>query len=185
MRYTLLHMSRNTNLLVISGPTSSGKTSLALDIAKYLGISIISADSRQIYKYFDIGTGKVPITNSYLYERHLDYWLIDGVKVYGYDLVEPDKKYNAYDFSIYARNLITQLTRYDGKALLVGGTGFYIDTTLGRLELNQAPSDPTLREELNGKSLENLVLQLKELSIDAYNNIDLKNKVRVVRAIEK
>ncbi len=173
------------NIPVICGPTSTGKTSLALDLAKDLDAVIISADSRQIYKQMDIGTGKLPVSANHTVKKNKETWEIDGVTVYGYDLVQPNEVYSAFDFCNYARGVIEQNYVKNKRVLVVGGTGFYIDTLTGKILPSGSPPDQVLRSELNTLSLEVLQEKLRALSIEAFNSVDIKNKVRLIRAIEK
>ncbi|NMB70234.1 tRNA (adenosine(37)-N6)-dimethylallyltransferase MiaA [candidate division WWE3 bacterium] len=170
---------------IICGPTSTGKTSLALNLAKKLNAVIISADSRQIYKQMDIGTGKLPVSANHIVKKSKETWEIDGVTVYGYDLVHPNEVYSAFDFCNYARGVIEENFVHNKRVLVVGGTGFYIDTLTGKVLPSGAPPDHFLRAELNTLSLDMLQEKLHVLSIDIFNSIDIKNKVRLIRAIEK
>lgn len=173
------------NLVVVLGPTSTGKTSLTLDLcAKYNGC-IVSADSRQIYKYMDIGTGKTPVSGDYSVVKESTKWIINGVDVWGYDLVLPDKDYSAYDFTQYALDKIRNLQKEGKSIFLVGGTGFYIESLLGEKILSDVLPDPELRKHLNEFKTEELSDQLKSLNPLVYAKTDLKNRVRLIRAIER
>jgi tRNA dimethylallyltransferase len=171
---------------VLVGPTSSGKTSIALQVCEKNGAHVISADSRQVYKYMDIGTGKLPInTKDYKIERGEGFWKINDCTIWGYDLVEPSQNFNAYEFATFALAKIKELENKDIPVLIVGGTGFFVDTLTGRTKLNATEADPNLRAALNDKNLDELLVQLKDLSPQMYLSIDQKNKVRVIRAIER
>jgi len=183
--YTLLMISSPKKITVICGPTSTGKTSLGLEMAKELNAVLLSADSRQIYKFMDIGTGKIPVSGEAAVIKKPDHWIINGVPVYGYDLVTPDQTYSAYDFCIYGRNLINNNLSSGKNVIVVGGTGFYIDALLGRINSSNIPPDGTLRDQLNLLPLSELQTLLKKISDDVFNKIDNKNKVRIIRAIEK
>jgi len=173
------------NILIICGPTSSGKTSLSLKICEKFNGEIISADSRQIYKYMDIGTGKVPINSDIKIKKHNNYWEFNGVKIWGYDLVKPDEYYSAYDFALFALNKTRELIEKGKKVFLTGGTGFYIDLFTGRKKPARIQPDFKLRKELEKLSLEELQEQLTSLNLDEYNRIDDNNPIRLIRAIEK
>lgn len=169
---------------VIVGPTSSGKTGLSLKLAKMLQGEILSADSRQIYKFMDVGTGKIPLGKDVAYEKQLGFWLMDGVKIWGYDLVTPDVRFSAYDFAreglTYANNLLKQ-----GKVpILAGGTGLYIDFFTGRYKDLKGPPDLQLRKKLESKSLKELQDEVTSLNPDI-NYSDFHNPVRLVRIIER
>ncbi len=168
---------------VLVGPTSSGKTSLALEYCKKHDAVILSADSRQIYKYMDIGTGKKPLTSHKIVKGD-GLWSIDGITIYGYDLVMPDEYYSGYDFAKYARNKIIDLIHNGKKIIMVGGTGFYVDLVTGRLQLTSNAPDINLRKTLDVKTLDQLQKQLESISVDKYASIDKNNKNRLIRAIE-
>ena len=171
---------------VIVGPTSSGKTSLALNLCKEFGGIIVSADSRQIYKHMDIGTGKVPINSPIKTKKNDAVWEFDGIKVYGYDLTTPDKPYTAADYLNYVNVTVRELssTRPDLQIYLVGGTGFYIDAATGRMRLDQIKPDLKLRKSLQNQNLLELQKKATSLNINDLNESDFKNKVRLIRLIE-
>ena len=175
---------------IILGPTSSGKTLLALELCQKRDAVIISADSRQIYKFMDIGTGKIPVRSSVKirapapteYGLKKDgVWYLNDTAVYGYDLATPDQNFSGYDYAKYTLNIIAKQKR----CVIVGGTGFYIDLITGRRQLDGGASDLRLREELEKETLEDLLLRLQELNADDYEKIDKNNKIRVLRAIER
>lgn len=172
-------------MIIIVGPTSSGKTSLGINLAKKYGFEIISADSRQIYRYMDIGTGKKPIN---IDKKRLniskEYWEIDKVRIWGYDIVDPNVNFSAYDFCEYAYEKIIELRKKNIEPILIGGTGFYIDSLTGRMKLSKSEPDFALRKELESKSLNELVEILKQLNNKKLSYIDQKNKRRLIRAIE-
>ena len=151
--------------IVILGPTCTGKTSIAANLQKRFGLEIVSADSRQIYKGMDFGTGKKPQPDKSI--------------IFGYDLVAPGDYFSAFDYNTYVSHLMLK-----NPFLLVGGTGFYIDTLLGKVEFSAVPPNAKVRQELNSLELEELVNRLKELNPQALEKIDQKNKIRLIRAIE-
>lgn len=157
-------------LVVIVGPTASGKTALAMTLAKRFGGEIICADSRTVYKYMDIGTAK-PTSE----ERAI-------VPHWGLDLVEPGERFTAADFKRYAEQKITQIRTRDHVPFLVGGTGLYVDAILFDYQFG-TQGDVSRRAELEGLTIE----MLQEYCIK--NNIELpentKNKRYLVRAIEQ
>ena len=174
------------NVPILVGPTSSGKTSLALELCTKYDTHIISADSRQIYKFLDVGTGKLPINKTdFSILKGDGFWKINGVTIWGYDLVTPDSSYNVYNFAQFAWNKIEELHKQNIQAIVVGGTGLFVDTVSGILTLDAAESNPQLRQELSTKDLDQLLVQLKNLSATDFDKIDKKNKVRVVRSIER
>ncbi len=170
---------------VIVGPTSSGKTSLAIQIAKHFNGELISADSRQIYKHMDIGTGKIPVKSDLSVKNFVNYWTLDDVVVWGYDLTEPNNYFSAFDYFTWANKTLADIQQgRDKNPILVGGTGFYIDLVTGRKGFSNVPPNFGLRQELESESLENLQIRLLEIAPDAYAQIDTNNPARLIRAIE-
>lgn len=159
-----------TNLLVILGPTASGKTRRAVDIARHINGEIISGDSRQVYKGMDIGTGKD--LNEYL---DIPYHLIDICPA-GY-------KYNLYEYLRDFKNAYKLVKEKGRLPILCGGTGLYIESVLNGLELPNVPENIELRKSLDGKSLEELTMIL--FSMKTLHNItDVDSVKRAIRAIE-
>ncbi len=171
---------------ILVGPTSSGKTSIALNVSAKAGAQIISADSRQVYKFLDVGTGKLPVNLSDTkIEKNDGFWKINGCTIWGYDLVGPNQAFNSFEFAQFALNKIHQLKSENTPVIVVGGTGFFTDTLTGQVNLDAPQSDLLLREQLNNKSLDELNIELEKLSPGQAAVIDKKNKVRVIRAIER
>jgi tRNA dimethylallyltransferase len=178
-----------TKVFVLCGPTCTGKTSLALDLCKKFNGEIISADSRQIYKFMDVGTGKEPVVvpDSGLVPtivKQQDRWVINDISIWGYDLVEPDKDFSSYNFAQFALKKIAELITNGKTVFIVGGTGFYIDILTGRMTPSNVNPDPELRKELEVLSLAELNRRLMSLNLERYKTIDQKNKVRLSRAVE-
>lgn len=169
---------------VILGPTSTGKTSLALDLCKKYDGEIISADSRQIYKFFDIGTGKLTVNSDVSVEKHEKCWVVDGVTVWGYDLVDPNEYFSAYDYAYFALSKIKELLEVGKITFLVGGTGFYVDLVTGSASVSGVQPDFELRSELRNFSLGQLYTKLTSLNPAVVNKIDKNNPARLIRAIE-
>ncbi len=175
-----------TKLLIILGPTCTGKTSLALKLCARFNGAIVSADSRQVVRYMDLGTGKVPVDAlDQQIEKRTDRWLMNGIDIYGYDLVNPDDYFSAFDFADYCGKLFPAISRSNKNIFIVGGTGFYIDALTGRMPLAGIGPDMKLRGELEKLSLEDLATKLLELDEPAYQKIDRKNPARLIRAIER
>ena len=175
-----------TTTIVLVGPTSSGKTSLGIKLAQINpNIEIISADSRQLYKFMDIGTGKLPVDSTLPVVKDNKVWTIGGVRIWGYDLVVPNEYFSAYDFAVFAKDKISELHKLDKIPLVVGGTGFFVDVLTGRVSLSSKEPDLEQRSLLNSLSIEELLTMLKTLSSSDYCLVDKKNKVRVIRAIER
>ncbi len=160
-------------LIVIVGPTCTGKTSLAKKLSSKVTGEIISADSRQMVKGLDYGTGKLKKSE-----------VVQG-RIFGYDLVNPAESFSAFDYKNLVQKKLKELFSVGTIPILVGGTGFYVDAATGRVQINSGSTNTLLRESLNLKSLDDLQNQLKNLSSETYSSIDSKNKVRLVRSIEK
>ena len=164
-------MNKKLKGIVISGATGVGKTDLSIKLAKRLNADIISADASQVYKFLDIGTAKVTEDE------------MQGIKHYMIDVVEPDEDYSVGDFEVEVNKILHEKEENAENIILVGGTGLYIRAiTDGFSDL--PTKDEKIRKDLEKKSLEELQEILKELDLQAYNEIDLNNKLRLVRAIE-
>ncbi len=175
-------MARTSKQVVILGPTCTGKTSLALTIAKKIGACIVSVDSRQVVKHMDIGTGKLPVLQETTdVVRKKDVWELNGVSVFGYDLVEPDQYYSAFDFYNYYQGTRPLLAKH----LLVGGTGFYLDVLTGLVTIQGQGPDMALRKTLEQLTTEELAAMLLEFTKGKNPAIDLNNRTRLTRAVEK
>nr|WP_315044833.1 tRNA (adenosine(37)-N6)-dimethylallyltransferase MiaA [uncultured Leptotrichia sp.] len=164
-------MNKKLKGIVISGATGVGKTDLSIKLAKRLNADIISADASQVYKFLDIGTAKVTEDE------------MQGIKHYMIDVVEPDEDYSVGDFEVEVNEILNEKEENAENVILVGGTGLYIRAiTDGFSDL--PTKDEKIRKDLEKKSLEELQEILQELDLQAYNEIDLNNKLRLVRAIE-
>lgn len=165
-------------MIVIIGPSASGKTDLAIKLSKKLNTNILSADSRQIYTGLDFSTGKLPL--DYLYTKNNGFWDIEGIKYYGYDIVDPNIEFSAGDFVDFANSL------KDDCGIICGGTGLYISALMGKTELNKTPKNNELRERLSKKSAEELLQELENLGYKTHdlNNSEKNNKQRLIRKIE-
>lgn len=163
-------MTKQLPLVAIVGPTASGKTGLAIQLAERFGGEIISADSRAIFRGMDIGTAK-PTPDE---QARVPHW--------GLDLVEPGEVFTAADFKAYAIQKIDEIRSRGRAPFLVGGTGLYVDAVVFNYEFG-APADPSLRQELEGWSVEQLQQYCKK------NNIPLPenklNKRHLMRTIER
>jgi len=160
-------------VLVICGQTATGKTDLGFYLAKKYNGEIISADSRQVYKGMDIGTGKdIPDKN---------------IPIYGINLVEPDQEFSVSHFREYALQKIDDIHKKNKLAIIVGGTGFYIDAVFSDTDLIDVPKNNELRSELVDKTASELYQILLNLNQDVatgLNNSEKNNKQRLVRRIE-
>jgi tRNA dimethylallyltransferase len=195
-------ISRNGNktVFVVLGPTCSGKTSLSIDLCKKFNGSIISADSRQVVKHMDIGTGKLPVgdfgnaatpisnslENEPIIERSSQMWRISGVDIWGYDLTVPDEYYTAVDWARFALNRTHKLLEQGKTVFLVGGTGFYLDIFTHQKTPAGSKPDLELRKSLETTPTKNLLTWLMSLNPDPqkFKHLDKKNRVRIIRALE-
>ncbi len=163
-------------VLVIVGPTASGKSTLGVALARKFGGEVISADSRQVYRGLDIGTGK--ITKK---EMH-------GVPHYLIDVASPKKKFSAGDYARLARRSADMIYHSGKLPIVVGGTGFYIDALLGRIDMPDIAVNPKLRARLQHKSAAQLYALLKKRDPERAKRMDTpserNNKVRLIRALE-
>ena len=159
-------------VIAIVGPTASGKSSLGVFLAQKLGGEIISADSRQVYKGLDIGTGKVTKKE------------MGGIPHHLLDVANPKRQFSASDFEKAGRKSIEKIFKNGHVPIVVGGTGFYVDALLGRLTLPDVPPNPKLRSKLEKKNVDELFLMLKKLDPARAKTIEPDHKRRLVRAIE-
>ncbi|MDR2437498.1 MAG: tRNA (adenosine(37)-N6)-dimethylallyltransferase MiaA [Endomicrobium sp.] len=166
----------NREIIIISGPTASGKTKKAVEICKEINGEIISCDSRQIYKYLDIGTNKEGILIQDSVRE------IDGVRQYLTDIINPDETYNAAKFVKDADLKISEIYKDKKVPVVVGGTGLYIKALLYGLD-DMPKSDESLRSDLGNKSQEELYKHLLKLDPESAEK-NRKNFQRLIRALE-
>ncbi len=166
-------------MITILGPTASGKTSLAASLAHRLGAEIISADSRQVYRRMDLGTGK-----------DLGDYTVDGQKVpyHLIDIVEPGTKYNLFEYQRDFLKAYEDITSRGLQTILCGGTGLYIESILKGYRLIPVAENHELRKSLEGKTLKELTTILEELKkrtgSNMHNTTDVDTPKRAIRAIE-
>lgn len=154
------------------GPTASGKSDFAVKLALERNGEIISADSRQVYKGLDIGSGK--ITEK---ERK-------GVRHYLLDVVSPKKIFTASDYSRLGKKAVDNIISRGKLPIICGGTGFYIDALLYNNATAPVPPSPEIRKKLEKLTTEELAQKLAEIDPDRFASIDTKNRVRLIRALE-
>ncbi len=163
-------------LVAIVGPTAVGKTALAVRLADELPVEVVSADSRQVYRYMDIGTAKPTAQERQRVKHHL------------LDVVEPDQPFTLAQYQELAYSAIDDIQRQERIPLLVGGTGLYVKAVLEGLSIPRVEPDQHLREQLYAeaaaKGYEALHCRLRELDPMAAERIDARNVRRVVRALE-
>ncbi len=168
-------MNNNINCLVICGPTASGKTALAIKLARKLNGEILSVDSRQVYRGMDIGTGKdlqEYSTGSPVVPYHL------------IDIADPKTIYTLYDFQKEFYRVFNAVLASSKLPIAAGGSGLYLEAVLKGYEISPVPENVELRKELMKESRETLEGMLKCESLARYSKTDLSTKKRIVRALE-
>jgi len=159
-------------IIVILGPTSTGKSDLAVYLAKKFKGEVISADSRQVYKGMNIGSGKITKKE------------MMGVPHYLLDIVDPKKVYNVEKFQRDGAKAIQDILNHEKLPIICGGTGFYIDALVFDERFPDVPPNKKLRKMLEKKSLRALMKEISKLDPDRAKVLDPYNKVRIIRAIE-
>ncbi|UUO24325.1 tRNA (adenosine(37)-N6)-dimethylallyltransferase MiaA [Colwellia sp. M166] len=159
------------NMLVVLGSTASGKTKLAVALAQMLNGEIISADSRQVYRGLDIGSGK-----------DLDEY--QNVKHHLIDIVDPGYEYSIFDFQQNVIDAYQEITNKNKLAIMAGGSALYVDSILKGYRLIEVPENKALRASLAILSHDDLVIKLQQLKPNLHNTTDLIERDRLVRAIE-
>lgn len=163
-------------VIVICGPTASGKTALSIELAKRINGEIISCDSMQIYKEMDIGTAKPTIEE------------MQGIKHYLIDFVYPDERYSVADYKKDAKIAIKEILQKGKVPIIVGGTGLYVDSLIYEIEYPNIEFDEEYRQELERiaeqDGLEKLYKQAKEIDPEAIKKISQNDKKRILRILE-
>ncbi|HLC44268.1 MAG TPA: isopentenyl transferase family protein, partial [Patescibacteria group bacterium] len=169
-------------IIAIVGPTATGKSALAVKIAKKIEGEIISADSRAVYRDMDIGADKVP--GSWEADRIKGkahrFFVYKSIRHHCIDFVAPQRVYSAADFVQDASAAVSEISARKKIPILCGGTGFWIDALTRPGLLADAPPSPKLRRMLGRKSLSELARQLKRLDPGRFETIDRKNKRRLI-----
>ena len=163
------------SLITILGPTAVGKTKLAVQLAHHLNGEIISADSRQVYKGMDIGTGK-DLKDYTLNGENIPYHLIDNK--------EAGEHYHLFDFQQDFYSAYQIITAREKVPILCGGTGLYLEAAMAKEQMQQVPSNKKLRQNLASNSLEELTKLLIQLNLKQHNTSDQTDRERCIRAIE-
>lgn len=189
---------QNSNLIIICGPTATGKTDYALKLAKEKNGELISADSRQIYKFLNIGTGKDLPKNSIFVDQtdlfeienpgySIGFHAMYGTPLWLYDVISPNQTFSASEYARIAREVIIDIWSRRKTPIVVGGTGFYIQTLVDGVDADGIPPNESLRKELDKKTVEQLQHRLEQLDperLGEMNNSDRNNPRRLIRAIE-
>jgi len=163
------------NLIVILGPTASGKTKMAVRLARDLRSEIISADSRQVYRGMDIGTGK-DLEDYRIDDEEIPYHLIN--------IVDPDYDFNVFEYQYRFYRCYKEISSKGIVPVLVGGTGMYLSAVLEEYRMAEVPENPDLRESLKGETLDDLRQRLLAMNPSLHNTTDLLDRNRLLRAIE-
>ena len=163
-----------TDFITILGPTASGKTGVAVKLAAEIDAEIISADSRQVYRRMDLGTGK-DLEDYCIQGKNIPYHLID--------IAEPGTKYNVYEYQKDFLQAYNDIRSRGKKVIVCGGTGLYLESVLRSYRLSPVPQNPELREQLSGKSLAELTHILSQYKT-LHNTTDVDSAQRAIRAIE-
>jgi len=163
-------------VIVICGPTASGKTALSIELAKKINGEIVSADSMQIYKDMDVGTAKTTPEE------------MQGIKHYLQDFVEPDKRYSVADYKVDAEKAIEEILSKGKTPIVVGGTGLYVDSLIYGIEYQEIRFDEKYRKELEDialkDGLETLYKKAQEIDPEAMKKISCNDKKRIMRVLE-
>lgn len=167
--------NNNYNCLVVLGPTASGKTRLACELAYSLNGEIISADSRQVYQHLNIGTGK-----------DLQEYVIKGESIPHHliDICEPTSQFYLNDFMLECEKAFRQIASEKKLPIICGGTGLYLDTLRKDFSFTQIKENFELRQSLAGLTKEELQLELKKFPAEKTSYVDKESKKRLIRAIE-
>ncbi|MDO8443550.1 MAG: tRNA (adenosine(37)-N6)-dimethylallyltransferase MiaA [Candidatus Azambacteria bacterium] len=185
-----LRVKYNPKIIVVVGPTASGKSTLAVKLAKKFKGEIISADSRQVYEGMDIGTGKItPDTkNSSNFStgqaKKKYVFTHKGIPHYCIDVANPKNQFSVAQYKQLAEKVIKKIIRHGKIPIICGGTGFYIQAITENISIPEIKPDIKLRTALEKKSTKELFSQLKKLDSRRAKNIDKNNRRRLIRALE-
>ena len=160
------------NLVILTGPTAVGKTSLSINLAKEINGEIISADSMQVYKKMDIGTAKIKKEE------------MDGIKHYLIDIIEPTEDFHVARFKELVVDAISEIYSKGKIPIICGGTGFYIQAVLYDIDFSENEIDKNYRAYLDGFTSDELHNMLKKVDDESATSIPAANKKRVIRALE-
>ncbi len=159
-------------IIVVLGQTSTGKSDIAVEIARSISGEIISADSRQVYRGMDLGTGKIK-------KREMS-----GIPHYLLDVANPNTVFSVQDFQNLGTKIVNEILKKNKVPIICGGSGFYIDSLVYKTKFSSVGPNYKLRETLEKKPIDDLANILREKSPQDAKNIDLNNSVRIIRALE-
>ncbi|MBR5518537.1 MAG: tRNA (adenosine(37)-N6)-dimethylallyltransferase MiaA [Clostridia bacterium] len=164
------------DLIVITGPTASGKTAMSVEVAKILGAEIVNADSMQIYKYMDIGTAKPTVEERQGIPHHL------------IDIVNPDEQFSVARYCECAKQAIDSIHKKGKPAVMVGGTGLYVDSLVNNIQFSEIEPDEEYRAKTDAlaeeKGNEYIYNMLMEIDPDSAGKISVSDRKRIIRALE-
>jgi tRNA dimethylallyltransferase len=165
-------LEQKPKIIVVLGPTATGKSDLAVELAREFNGEIISADSRQVYKGLDIGSGKITKKE------------MRGVPHYLLDVVTARTVFSVADFQKHTDRIISDILKREKVPIIAGGTAFYIQSIVDGFILPEIPQDKTLRKKLESTTIEKLQSKLQKMDPERFKEIDQNNPVRLIRAIE-
>lgn len=171
----------NKKIIAIVGQTATGKSDLAVFLAKKIQGEVISVDSRQVYKYLNLGTGKVNVKPCKKNKKILCY---KNIPHYLIDVASPKKNFSVEQFQKLALKTIKKIFKKNKIPILCGGSAFYFYALIDGYVLPKVKPNYQLRKKLEKKEIQDLLKILKKLDLKTYNQIDKKNKRRIIRAIE-
>ncbi len=175
-------MNSLPKIIVIVGPTASGKTDLGILLAKKFNGEIVSADSRQVYKKMSVGTGKPP--GEWVKVDDREVYLVEGVAHYLMDVYDPSEEISLAEYKARAEEHIANILGRGKLPIIVGGTGLYVWSIVDNLDMPKVAPNKELRQSLEKKTLAEMVKQLEEIDPESLEHIDTKNHRRVIRALE-
>ncbi len=182
--------NQKPKLIIILGPTASGKTKMAVKLARKFNGEIVNADSRQIYKEMDIGTNKIEIGNWKLeigknsFQFPVSSFYYSNIPIHLVNIINPDEKFSLSQYKKLAINKIKEIQKQNKLPFLVGGTGLYISSVVDNLEIPKAPPDEKIRRRLEKLSSEELFNKLKKIDLKSAEIIGGNNKRKLIRALE-
>ncbi|NTV30558.1 tRNA (adenosine(37)-N6)-dimethylallyltransferase MiaA [candidate division WWE3 bacterium] len=175
------------NVLVICGPTGTGKTQLAINLLHQVKGEIISADSRQVYQGVDYGTNKLSFKKNESVQKETGHWVQEGVRINNYDVIAANQTYDVSRFIEDSLNHLERIWNRGGLPVIVGGTGFYIDSFVGISPISRVEPDQSFRSSVSSQSLNTLQQRLAECdprTFSLMSNSEKNNKTRLIRYLE-